>query len=202
MSDEKRIEELVPREGVRHAEGSASGRELGQRIGATSVRDNGPSNVAVPARDGEKRVQSPVRAEPQTSRPPDAGRSVAHANSPTPRLDSDASDDARAREPRFGPVQHDILNIDEAAELLRVSIKTFNKVLHNQNMPARKIGREWKFSRQALIDWVGSGRSQEFYNQSSDDDEDEPPVELKPQASTPSERPKSRRTAGWQIEMD
>jgi excisionase family DNA binding protein len=51
----------------------------------------------------------------------------------------------------------DILNIEEAAELLGVSIKTFNKVLHSQDLPARKIGREWKFSRRALIDWVGSG---------------------------------------------
>ena len=30
----------------------------------------------------------------------------------------------------------------KASELLGVSIKTFNKVLHNENMPARKIGRE------------------------------------------------------------
>ena len=36
-------------------------------------------------------------------------------------------------------------------------MKTFNKVLHSENIPARKIGREWKFSRRALIDWVGDG---------------------------------------------
>jgi excisionase family DNA binding protein len=57
----------------------------------------------------------------------------------------------------------EILNIEEAAQLLGVSVKTFNKVLHTQDIPARKIGREWKFSRQALIDWVGSGRSMQFY---------------------------------------
>ena len=39
----------------------------------------------------------------------------------------------------------EILNIDEAAALLGVSVKTFNKVLHSENIPARKIGREWKF---------------------------------------------------------
>ena len=64
-----------------------------------------------------------------------------------------------------GESTRDILNIDEAAELLGVSIKTFNKVLHHENMPARKIGREWKFSRRALIDWVGNGRSQDFYRE-------------------------------------
>jgi excisionase family DNA binding protein len=80
----------------------------------------------------------------------------------------------------------DILNIEEAAALLGVSVKTFNKVLHSEDLPARKIGREWKFSRQALIDWVGSGRSREFYRESalapSDDAEGD------------------RRTAGWRIE--
>ncbi|HVS19547.1 MAG TPA: helix-turn-helix domain-containing protein [Planctomycetota bacterium] len=80
----------------------------------------------------------------------------------------------------------DILNIDEAAALLGVSIKTFNKVLHSEDMPARKIGREWKFSRQALIDWVGRGRSSEFYKE----------------AASTEERPRARarRTAGWNIE--
>ena len=60
------------------------------------------------------------------------------------------------------PENKDILNIEEAAALLGVSIKTFNKVLHAERIPARKIGREWKFSRQALIDWVGSGIAQVF----------------------------------------
>ena len=88
---------------------------------------------------------------------------------------------------------HDILDIEGAAELLGISEKTFNKVLHSQDMPGRKIGREWKFSRQALIDWVGSGRSRDFYNKEDEvDDEVTPP---KPQT-----RERTRRTAGWNIE--
>jgi excisionase family DNA binding protein len=87
-----------------------------------------------------------------------------------------------------GSSDREILNIEEAAALLGVSIKTFNKVLHNEDMPARKIGREWKFSRRALIDWVGSGRSSEFYKESS---------------STRREAPdKARRTQGWRVEAD
>lgn len=57
----------------------------------------------------------------------------------------------------------EILNISEAAELLGVSPKTFNKVLRTEPLPARKIGREWKFSRQALIDWLGAGVSTDYY---------------------------------------
>ena len=82
----------------------------------------------------------------------------------------------------------DILNIEEAASLLGVSVKTFNKVLHSENIPARKIGREWKFSRRALIDWVGSGRSMDFYREGGE-------VRGKGGAD-------QRRTAGWQIEVD
>jgi excisionase family DNA binding protein len=97
----------------------------------------------------------------------------------------------------------EILNIEEAAELLGVSIKTFNKVLHTQNMPARKIGREWKFSRSALIAWVGAGKSSSFYREGSQAAEDAEAAQV------PAARPagaasggKSRRTAGWRIEFD
>lgn len=87
----------------------------------------------------------------------------------------------------------DILDIEEAAQLLGVSIKTFNKVLHNEDMPARKIGREWKFSRQALIDWVGNGRSRDFYREGAD------PAEQDGGATSTTPR---RRTEGWRIELD
>jgi excisionase family DNA binding protein len=84
----------------------------------------------------------------------------------------------------------EILNVEEAAALLGVSIKTFNKVLHSQDLPARKIGREWKFSRQALIDWVGSGRSRDFYRDGPSEDGGD--VAQNPR--------RTRRTAGWNIE--
>ena len=88
-----------------------------------------------------------------------------------------------------GSSDREILNIEEAAALLGVSIKTFNKVLHSEEMPARKIGREWKFSRRALIDWVGHGKSRDFYRES------EIP---RGEAS----HDKRRRTQGWHIESD
>ena len=56
----------------------------------------------------------------------------------------------------------EILNLQEAADFLGVSSKTFQKVLRSGDVPGRKVGREWKFSRQALLDWIGSGRSSQF----------------------------------------
>ena len=91
----------------------------------------------------------------------------------------------------------EILNIEEAAALLGVSVKTFNKVLHAENIPARKIGREWKFSRSALIDWVGSGHSQDFYREAGESGR--PPSNQQGASKSTGNR---RRTAGWQIELD
>lgn len=105
--------------------------------------------------------------------------------------------------------EREILNIDEAAELLGVSVKTFNKVLHRTDMPARKVGREWKFSRRALIDWVGSGRASDFYRGGVGEEAEEAvggdeivpaPRARLPQTDGVAERVRARRTAGWQIE--
>ncbi|MEO6710845.1 MAG: helix-turn-helix domain-containing protein [Planctomycetota bacterium] len=94
----------------------------------------------------------------------------------------------------------EILNIEEAAALLGVSIKTFNKVLHSQSLPARKIGREWKFSRRALIAWVGSGNSASFYRDGAGANEDAQALDDS-RTTTPATA-KSRRTAGWRIDFD
>jgi len=90
-----------------------------------------------------------------------------------------------------GSPDRDILNLEEAAKLLGVSVKTFNKVLHNQSIPARKIGREWKFSRQALIDWVGSGRSDDFYREAG--------AARTAGAAARGDDGDERRTSGWSL---
>ena len=105
----------------------------------------------------------------------------------------------------------EIMTIEEAAALLGVSVKTFNKVLHTQSLPARKIGREWKFSRRALIDWIGSGRSVEFYREGSEAPET-PEILDVPAASnasagqvngvSPRAAEGGHRTSGWRLELD
>jgi len=60
------------------------------------------------------------------------------------------------------PMQMEILNVDQAAAYLGVSTKTFFKVLREGEMPGRKVGREWKFSRRALEAWIAGGRSRDF----------------------------------------
>ncbi|MCX7709963.1 MAG: helix-turn-helix domain-containing protein [Clostridia bacterium] len=59
-------------------------------------------------------------------------------------------------------MEKEILTMEEAAELFGVSVKTFIKLLKEEKVPARKIGREWRFSRKALIEWLSSGDSQAY----------------------------------------
>ncbi len=59
-------------------------------------------------------------------------------------------------------LEKEILSMDEAAGLFGVSIKTFIKLLREENVPARKIGREWRFSREALVDWLAKGNSRTY----------------------------------------
>lgn len=63
-------------------------------------------------------------------------------------------------------MDNDILNLDQAIDFLGVSEKTLIKLLREEHIPARKIGREWRFSRQALINWIASGDSIDYINQS------------------------------------
>ena len=59
----------------------------------------------------------------------------------------------------------DILNLEQAVEFLGVSEKTLIKLLREEHIPARKIGREWRFSREALLSWLASGDSINYINQ-------------------------------------
>lgn len=62
----------------------------------------------------------------------------------------------------------EILTLEEAAELFGVSVKTFIKLLKEETVPARKIGREWRFSKRALIEWLSSGDSQAYSSSERD----------------------------------
>jgi excisionase family DNA binding protein len=59
----------------------------------------------------------------------------------------------------------EILNLDQAVEFLGVSEKTLIKLLREEHVPARKTGREWRFSREALLHWLASGDSLNYINQ-------------------------------------
>lgn len=62
-------------------------------------------------------------------------------------------------------MDNDILNLEQTAEFLGISEKTLIKLLREEHVPARKIGREWRFSREALVRWLAAGDSVSYINQ-------------------------------------
>ena len=63
---------------------------------------------------------------------------------------------AGIQEPSTGST---VLTLEEAARLLRVSQADLADMARRGQVPARRIGTQWRFSRQALVDWLAVGDS-------------------------------------------
>jgi excisionase family DNA binding protein len=48
-----------------------------------------------------------------------------------------------------------VLTLEEAADLLRLPLETVRASAAHGELPGRAFGEEWRFSRAALIDWLG-----------------------------------------------
>ena len=67
----------------------------------------------------------------------------------------------------------EILTPQEAADLLRVSLLTVQRQAKAGRLPGRRVGKEWRFSRSVLLEWVGSGPDRhdlELYNRTERDE--------------------------------
>lgn len=62
-------------------------------------------------------------------------------------------------------MDNDVLNLEQAIEFFGVSERTMIKMLREERIPARKIGREWRFSKSALLRWLGEGDSFNYLSQ-------------------------------------
>ena len=49
----------------------------------------------------------------------------------------------------------EILTVKEAAALLKTSRQQIRRMFQNGELPAVKVGREWRISRNALLDYLG-----------------------------------------------
>ncbi|WDM00981.1 helix-turn-helix domain-containing protein [Alicyclobacillus cycloheptanicus] len=45
---------------------------------------------------------------------------------------------------------------------MEVSKNTLIRLLAEERIPARKVGRKWLFSREALIQWIAEGDSRQY----------------------------------------
>jgi excisionase family DNA binding protein len=63
----------------------------------------------------------------------------------------------RSREERLSGMDKAILDVDGAATLLGVSTATIYKLARKGKIPGTRVGREWRFARPSLIQWVTNG---------------------------------------------
>ena len=61
------------------------------------------------------------------------------------------------RAKRIEGMAPEILDVEGAARLLGVSTRTIYKLAGERAIPAAKVGKEWRFSRKRLIEWVTQG---------------------------------------------
>lgn len=58
--------------------------------------------------------------------------------------------------------EKEVLGLEEASQLLGITVDDLNKLLEAEDLPARMIGGQWRFSRSALIRWLGEGSSRSY----------------------------------------
>jgi excisionase family DNA binding protein len=58
------------------------------------------------------------------------------------------------RKVRIEGMAPEILDVEGAGKLLGVSKRTIYKLAAEKGIPSTKVGREWRFSRKRLIEWI------------------------------------------------
>lgn len=56
-------------------------------------------------------------------------------------------------------VNENYISVDEAALFLDIKPVTLKRWIKDKDIPAHKIGKQWKFKRSELEGWVKSGKS-------------------------------------------
>jgi excisionase family DNA binding protein len=50
----------------------------------------------------------------------------------------------------------EVLTLDEAAELLRIDPDQLAQLADSGEVPGRKLGEDWRFTRASLLNWLGN----------------------------------------------
>ena len=50
-----------------------------------------------------------------------------------------------------------MLNLEQAGELLQVEAALVARLAEEGQLPGRKLGADWRFSRTALLAWLAAG---------------------------------------------
>lgn len=56
-------------------------------------------------------------------------------------------------------INENYISIDDASLFLDIKPVTLRKWIKEKSIPTHKIGKQWKFKRSELEEWVNSGKS-------------------------------------------
>ena len=63
--------------------------------------------------------------------------------------------DRPPRQPQDSP--REVLDLESAADFLGVKSRTLAELVRSGHVPAAKVGRQWRFLRSQLTDWLAQG---------------------------------------------
>jgi excisionase family DNA binding protein len=56
----------------------------------------------------------------------------------------------------FTPVQElEVLTLEQLASLLELDVEAVRALAEQGDLPGRKLGEDWRFSRAAILEWLG-----------------------------------------------
>lgn len=57
-----------------------------------------------------------------------------------------------------------LITLEEVAEYLRLSVHTIYKMAQQGRIPAYKVGKQWRFRKKTIDQWVEKGKLQKAKN--------------------------------------
>jgi excisionase family DNA binding protein len=63
--------------------------------------------------------------------------------------------------------QNEFLTIDELAGMLKISTRTIRRILKRGDLPAIRIGRQLRFNREAVNEWLKTQSIEQLEGQNS-----------------------------------
>ena len=57
------------------------------------------------------------------------------------------------------PRADDVLTLEEAAALLKLPVDSVRARAEDGELPGRRFGKEWRFARTAILDWLTKGEN-------------------------------------------
>ncbi len=68
---------------------------------------------------------------------------------------------SKAPKSNFGTDNSAVMGVRELADFLRLSVHTVYRLAEQGKLPGRKVGKHWRFHRDAIIAWLATYREQD-----------------------------------------